>query len=536
MLVDVSESMRKPFALDDRSKNTSVERVHAIITTVLHIVKSEVNYHNRSDGIFVGAFGLDSRVDTCDLIALLDIFAGPKELRKLSAHGALVKLARDNGAAHAEKWIRKHLTDIEAKNLFRIICFDKSLIHQFVQKLPKAISMSRIAVSAVGIIPVFGNIAQAVAVHRSEAYEFAQKLIRDMTTIIKEKLRAIECPSPVLLQEVSDLLDDLNVKDDISDDSRSLHGQMKEIIDPIIPYIFGRTPMCKAINNALRVFESSGEAKSKVLFILSDGDSTDGNAVALVEDLDATNVIRVTCFLTDEHIPNQKCLIDKAPSHWKDGRGVLFGISSTVRNCDPPVSFLVDAGWTLPTSGESRLFVQANSLDVVDELCKIVVAELTNPCDALVDLLEKVPLSLYINDANANFKPENQVGNTCYAHAVATVCHLAMHRIVGRDGGIPEFKKIKDTAIDNEQKDGAYIFDVMKKVCPQYRLYYHLADEIRARQALNCRRPLVAVFSLTQDQWAKFKLFYKKTPKGILEKGDIGGNLLLYMHSCSSVN
>ncbi len=87
MLVDVSGSMRKPFALDDRSKNTSVERVHAIITTILHIVKSEVNYHHRSDEIFVGAFGLeDDRVNTCDLIALLDIFAGPKKLRKLSAH------------------------------------------------------------------------------------------------------------------------------------------------------------------------------------------------------------------------------------------------------------------------------------------------------------------------------------------------------------------------------------------------------------------------------------------------------------------
>ncbi len=446
-------------------------------------------------------------------------------------HDALVKLAGDNGAAHAEEWIREHLTDIEAKNLFRIICFDSNVIYPLVERLPEATSVSSNVVSGIGLL---GNKVQGYPVHRSEAYKFAQTLICHMTTTIKEKLRAIECPSPVLLQEVSNLLDDLNVKDDNA--SRSLHCQMKKIIDPIIPYIFGRTLMCKAINNAVRVFKSSGGAKSKVLFLLSDGDSTDGNAVALVKDLDDTNVIRVTCFLTDEHIPNQKCLIDKAPSNWKDGRGVLFAISSTVRNCDPPVSFLVDAGWTLPTSGESRLFVQANSLDVVDELCKIVVAQLANPCDALVDLLKKVPLSLYINDANAGFKPEKQDGNTCYAHAVATVCHLAMHRIVGRDGGIPEFKEIKEIAIKHchsgpdIKKGGARILDVIEKVLPRYRLHYHLADEINARKALNCRRPLFAVFFLTHDQWAKFSHFYKKTPKGILERCDIGGKLITFIY------
>lgn len=37
-----------------------------------------------------------------------------------------------------------------------------------------------------------------------------------------------------------------------------------------------------------------------------------------------------------------------------------------------------------------------------------------------------------------NLKPKVQEGKTCYANAIAAVFHLAMHCIVGRDGGIPK--------------------------------------------------------------------------------------------------
>ena len=653
--MDVSGSMKSAFALD-RSKDASVERVHAIITTTLKIVKSEVNHHNRSDKIFVSAFGLNVRiararpsllqgllmwwleiervgediVDTCDLIALLTLIAGPEKLRGLEPHDALIQLAIDHGAAHAARWIREYLNKEEARDLYRVLCFDEDLVPGMIQKIPP-VSVSSAVVSGVGNYLPRGRSVEEFAIHRSEAYCYAQELVSRKDEIIERKLKSIEHSSPESVWRVSQLLDDLNLREDsdlnlrevndshrnfrdlnLRDDSHlnfrdrnlrdddshlnfrdlnlrdgshlnfrdrnlrdddshlnfrdlnlredshlnfrdrnlrdddshlnfrdlnlrhdshgncrddysgpsssnssSLHSQIKELIDPIRPYIFGRTPMCKAIRSASQLFELS-RAKSKVFFILSDGNSTDGNPLDLVGVLQDSNVIRVSCYLTDEHISNQRCLIDKAPSDWpkSDGRHTLFDMSSTVRNIDPPVSFLLDLddGWTLPPSGESRLFVQANSLDVVDELCKVVVAQLTNPCDGLVDLIGKVPLGQYINQENASFKPEMQDGKTCFANAIATVFHLAMKRIVGRDDCLdperivgrddcldPErivgrddcldseqivgqddcldserFTKIKKRLIDeyDKVKNKPSTREILEKFCPEYRFHF----------------------------------------------------------------
>ncbi len=525
--MDVSGSMQSAFALDS-SKDASVERVHAIITTTLNIVKAEVNHHNRSDEIFVTAFGLNS-VGTCNLIALLRLIAGPEKLRSLEPHDALVELAKEHGAAHGERWIREYLNKEDARDLYRVLCFDNTLVSELVHKIPadsgssKTVSMSIFGGLVSLLVSVPG--VEGVAVRRTEAYCYAQDLVRRKDEIIRRRLQSIQDSFPESVLRVSQLLDDLNLTGSSSDAS-SLHSRIKELIDPIRPYIFGGTPMCKAIGDASGVFRFSG-AKSKVLLILSDGESGDGNPRIIARDLEDSNVIIVSCYLTDAHIPDSRCLVDKASPDWRDGRQTLFDISSTVRNVDPPVSFLVDFGWKLPPSGESRLFVQTNSLDVVDELCKIVVAELTNPCDALVDLLQKVPLGMYINKENASFEPEKQVGGTCYAHAVATVFHLAMLRIVGRDEGNgslnPKFKQIKDRLITEYGKDGADTRNVLAKVSPEYRLHFKEVNEIHARQALNHRRPLVATFFLRKNQWDKFTEFYKKTPKEILQRANVGG-------------
>ena len=37
---------------------------------------------------------------------------------------------------------------------------------------------------------------------------------------------------------------------------------------------------------------------------------------------------------------------------------------------------------------------------------------MTEPCDALVDILEKVDLATYINQVNADFEPKKQIGGT----------------------------------------------------------------------------------------------------------------------------
>ena len=543
ILVDVSGSMRKTFSLD-RSRSVRVKRAHAIITTVLKIVKTEVSRHKREDQIFVSAFGLAGKrnnVITCDLIALLNWLNKvkvPKEMRGKSAHAALVNLARNEGYGYAEKWIKEELSKEQAQDLYQLLLIDKSLVKKLLDKLPS--SSSAMVVSAgtnvvrgadwllktvsFGLIETHGgdNIQQ-FTVQSSEAYRYAEELIQDKDEIIYDILAKMKHPQPKSVQYVLQLFQDLELdKDDsYATSTNDIHSRIDEVLDPIEPYIYGGTPMQKAMTDALDQFRNS-RAASKVLFILTDGDSADGDPRMVSEEMKEMDVTVVTCYLTDQHIHDQKCLYDDSDSI-DGGRKVLFDMSSTMYNIDPPVSYLLNAGWTLPYSGESRLYVEANSLDIVNELCETVVSQLNKPCDALVDILNEVDMTDMINRNNAEFKPDKQDQNSCYAHAVAAVLHLAMHRIVGREGGYPTFKQIRDERlIPMYGKKGAHTTIVLEKVCPEYRLQVKEVDERGARNALNHRRPLVAIFALCNDQWAKFKSFYKKTPDGILHKDDIG--------------
>ena len=372
-------------------------------------------------------------------------------------------------------------------------------------------------------------------VNRSEAYQYAHQLIDKE---INATLLSIRYPEPRPVQAVSEMLNDaLQIKvspsSSVSENfsslaSSSLHDRIQDLLEPIKPYIYGGTPMCKALTHAKEVFEKEN-AKPAVLFLLSDGMSADGNPRPIAQELHELGVTIVTCFLTADHIDNPKCLYDP---EWKfpdqSVRGVLFDMSSSMQNTHTPISYLVDAGWELPLSGESRLFLQANSLDVVNEFCEILVSQMTKSCDAIVNLLHKVPLATYINQKNAEFEPKEQEGGTCYANAIAAVFHLAMHRIVGREGDVPDFDEIRDRIINEYGVKGANTEKVLERVCPEYRLHFQKVDETKARQAIHKRRPVIAIFSLYKEQWNEFSTFYRMNPKNVLNKSDITSKILLY--------
>ena len=280
--------------------------------------------------------------------------------------------------------------------------------------------------------------------------------------------------------------------------------------------------MVKALRDAKDVFaDTKSEINPKILFILSDGWSTDGDPTCIAQELKASDVVVVTCYFTSESIPNPKRLLDEEDASLDSGARTLYHMSSTIPNTNAPITHLIDYGWQLPLSGECHLFIQANSLDVVEEFCKVAVSQLTLSTDALVHMLETIQLATYINQNNEDFKAQQQIGATCYANAIATVFHLAMHRIVGREGGIPEFRKIRSQIIQEYGKEGANTEMVIENQSPKYRLRHHKVDEKGARKAITERRPVIARFSWKDQQEMNFRNFYKKSPKAILRASDI---------------
>ena len=457
-----------------------------------------------------------------------DLRPGP--LVKLpTRRSSLVELALEHSAPQTEWWIRKHLSQLEAQILYIGLRQKPSFIPELIKLIPSEFKTSAVAKAEEvnSFLGWFGvpNIVKEgadAAVAKSEAFKLAHKIIDGIWQ---------DLPRPKPVQEVSKMLDELLKAPSASSTS---HDHIHKFLKQIEPFVFGRTPMCKALTDAQAVFRNIN-AKLKVLFILSGGGSTDGDPRPICEELCRSNITIVTCFLTSDEIGNPRQLLYEPDPNWRsgDGRSVLFEMSSTMPNTHTPISYLTDANWTLPASGESRLFVQANSLDVVDEFCKIVVSQMTEPCDALVDILEKVDLATYINQMNADFVPKKQIGGTSYANAIAAVFHLAMRRIVGREGGYPDFYELREHFIDKYGIDGAYTVQVLKEMCPDYRLHFKEVNETGARQAINHRRPVVATFFLYDEEWDWFIHFYENTPGGVLKASDLKGEYYqcpVYVH------
>ena len=358
-LVDVSASMKSEYTLK-RSRDANVQCTHAILTAIRNFASAvfqKVIPHVAQECIFVGAFGLSGHTETCDLISLLEI-AGK------DGHQALTDLVKEHGAPQTEPWIRKHLSHFEAQILYQRLYSDKSLLSKLIELLPPQETKDIVASG----VDTVNRASEAAVLHWSDASKFAHG-------IIKLDLKRLEQPTPRPIQNVSKMLIDL-LESKVEDaPSSTSHDQIEEWILAIRPYIFGDTPMCKALNDTGAVFGKMN-ANSKVLFILSKGSSMDGDPRPIAQKLRELGVIIVTLFITSDHIDDPRRFFDKADPHWDAGKSVLFEMSSIIRNTDPPICYLIDTKWKLPPSGATHLFLQANTSDMINEFCKLVVSNI----------------------------------------------------------------------------------------------------------------------------------------------------------------
>jgi hypothetical protein len=292
--------------------------------------------------------------------------------------------------------------------------------------------------------------------------------------------------------------------------------------------------MCKALKSALEIFTSSAH-KPKVLFLLSNGEAQDGSPLQFFKQPRENKVLVFVCLLTSDNIPHPRRLYYEPDPNWTKAQRDMFELSSTVENTHSAMSILLEQRWELPAEGHSRLFVQTNHPDVIDEFSSLV-HHMAESNEALLNIFGRVSLDNYINPTfidsnyiNSTSKPETQKRDTRYANAVAAVLHLAMRKIEGREGGVPKFSEICEQLIREYGDKGANTKDVLSIWAPKYRLQYKVVDELGARQALNARRPVVATFRLHEEKWEAFRKFYEVNPQGILETKDLSTCLIRFI-------
>ena len=148
--------------------------------------------------------------------------------------------------------------------------------------------------------------------------------------------------------------------------------------DDMEALVYGMTPMKGAVEAAKQRFERepSNENETRILFVVSDGEPTDGDPGDQFGDIKAAGVSVVCCFVTDEDISEPRRLYANEQPGWSTGARLMFEAASSVVPDGRLEQQLKEIGWEMPDN--ARLFVQANHTDILDEFIKACGADVSS--------------------------------------------------------------------------------------------------------------------------------------------------------------
>jgi hypothetical protein len=190
-------------------------------------------------------------------------------------------------------------------------------------------------------------------------------------------------------------------------------------------------------------------------------------------------------------------------------------MASKVAVTKHPIPVLASMGWEVPSSGECALYAEVCTSEALEEFCSLLLSARFGSVDALLDILGRVHLDAHIDDEHVRTckNPSDQEqSSTCYAHATAAVLHMALLRIIGREGGCPSIAKIRRRILKAfpPGPHGRNLNKVLKQAVGWYRpLRFRLVDEDSARQAILHRRPVLATFRLSKPGWKAFGDYFE---------------------------
>ena len=562
-LVDVSRSMKQNSGERRSINGEDTSWARSIFTFVDELIKNDVSSSNQ---VFAIAFGADNdETPVFDLLNTLKKYQPSKEVHNWSKRKVVqkaVEILKSNGALNVDKWatievLEENISQQMARILYSQLQGDPKFLHYFVYEclpevcrsswkerketargvgigvgaaaLPMLIVGGPIGWMAVGVSAVLtvGAKGKSIGKEATSLLSSAQGGLatsKDVREVIEKAkkffvLEPVSRKAVISAQDASHILHGYTDKEELTDE------RIDALMDIVESFIYGGTPMIQAMNDASTLFSYPNYGhKEKLLFILSDGMPTDGHDPP-TSKLAQLDVKIFSCFITDQDVNEPKRLYSKERQEWSRGAKFMFHISSMIQTEKVPRTVFVKRDWKIDiTNNETKLFLQINHPDVTRDACSFA-KDIVCYQEALSDVLANVSLDLYINQANKNFDAESQEEATCYANASATVLHLAMQRIIGREGGYPDFFELRREMIEDRGLKGANTLNVLQEMCKRYRLHVkRVVDLHGALKAVSEKRPVVARFSLTAKEREIFNSFFKVNPKGILTTKEIHNN------------
>ena len=147
--------------------------------------------------------------------------------------------------------------------------------------------------------------------------------------------------------------------------------------------IFGDTPMREGLTEVAKRFERELANRDKdttlILFILSDGESTDDNPLPVIESLKSLGVVVISCFVTEQNIANPRVLFGESEPQWNQGAKLMFEMSSIVEDHSAYAKFLLRKNWVVHPN--SKLFVQVNHSVILEEFIRVTLSPFESSSD-----------------------------------------------------------------------------------------------------------------------------------------------------------
>ena len=347
--------------------------------SIFEVIDNLIKYDISSDNhVFAIGFGASCGEEVFDIIGTLKgipnqdtVAEGPATTEHINEIFDILEKA---GARTIRKWaedevVSKALADNLAVVFLKKFKSDKPFLEEFVEKiLPPAcrdwpepglgVQLRAARAAAViyppAAIPTFlalrHGLKMAKNAYSSVVTQYRRATVNDVNEVV-EKAKAH------LLKQV-DVDSIFNVKHA----SHVLHGcvgeekltkkKSLELLERIEPYIYGRTPFFRAIGEAMTRFQDSRFlSHKKLLFILSDGDPTDGNICSgidrVISKFTEAGVTIVSCFITESTHIDPKRLFSKEEPDWDRFAKFMFSLSSKLSTHSLPRTMFVKRDWTI---------------------------------------------------------------------------------------------------------------------------------------------------------------------------------------------
>jgi hypothetical protein len=173
-------------------------------------------------------------------------------------------------------------------------------------------------------------------------------------------------------------------------------------VESMIRHMFGATPMRAGFQTARDRFASElgarGFAQPPVLFVLSDGEPTDGtppDITSLASQLKKSGVLIVSCYVTSEDITRPRQLYAAAQPGWPAGAKLMFECASELPENTPFDQYIREHRWAYERG--ARLFSQLNQSEVLTEFLGLILSPLKSPSPGVTPSAGPRPIRVFIS-------------------------------------------------------------------------------------------------------------------------------------------